>query len=98
MKRGELRARLEAAQKQVLEARAAVDAAKANVALAQASMAQAKTEAGRYASHYARGAIPKERKERVETAYDVHRHHSYSGRPTALSLPPTTPRRSWSNQ
>lgn len=71
LKRDEMGARVEAAEKQVLEVRAAVDAAKANVALAQANLAQARIDAERYTSLYARGAIPKERKEKVQTAYEV---------------------------
>jgi membrane fusion protein, multidrug efflux system len=71
MRQGEAESRLDAARKQLIQIRAGIDAAKANVAVMRANLDQAGADMKRYGDLYGRGAIPKERNEKVQTAYEV---------------------------
>jgi membrane fusion protein, multidrug efflux system len=71
MKSQEMQNRRDAAEKQMAEIKAGIEAAKANVVLQQANLAQADLDMKRYENLYRQEAISKERYEKTKTAFDV---------------------------
>ena len=65
------KARITAAEKRLAETKAAIDAAQASLALQEADLRQAKRDAIRAQNLYRKEAIPRQRYERMTTAYDV---------------------------